>query len=633
MLLSMHDLMHDLARSVIGDELLLMDGEKEYYSGTDNYRYALLVNCEMQMALYNEVPAKLRALHLVDCGEIPPSLFSKSLRVLDLSKCSSRYLPASISKLRQLKYLSAAGMQHETIPKYITELSKLVYLNLSGSSKISKLPDSVNKLRSLLHVDLSGCCAILSLPESFCELRNLSHLNLANCSLLNTLPESVNKLTALQHLDLCGCSKLCSLPGSFGDLINLLHLDLTNCSDLSSLPKSFGRLGELQYLNLSSCLKLNLLVNIETLCCLTKLQYLNLSRCPSLIHLPESISNLKKLHTLDLSGCQWIERFPQSLCEITSLKYLLIQGCSPWLQKRVREAQFKNDMLTLPKFVVQRTAFGMCSNISRLQTVYPAELEIECLENVSHAEEVDAVNLKAKLALSKLTLAWTPAVERFVEDEALLQNFQPPEPLVFLRIQGYMGTSFSGWMMDLASCLPHLVHIEMVDLQMCEILPPFGQLKNLVQLVLKRIPILRKLGVEICGGIGAFKKLRELTLTNLPNLVEWVTKASANGGFLFPSLHKLEISECPKLTLKPCLPRATEWRIEKSDEVITSQYHAGSLSSLMLSKLHVRSCYLSPHEWTLLQFLPDLNILGFRIAIWKNCQTALVFCNRSNRCT
>jgi len=426
MLLRMHDLMHDLGRSVIGDELLLVDGEKEYSSSNGNYRYALVLNHEGQMAVCNDEPAKLRAIHFSECPEIQLSLLHKSLRILDLGKCPRGNLPASIGKLKQLRYLSAPDMLHKKVPKLVTSLSKLIHLNMSGSIKISTLPDSVEKLRNLLHVDLSGCCNLCSLPESLGDLMNLSHLNLSNCSLLNTLPKSVGKLRSLLHLDLCGCSGLCSLPESFGELVNLSYLDLKNCYDLSSLPKSFGRLCGLQYLNLSGCLKLNLKVDIETVCCLTKLQYLNLSHCPSLMHIPESVNNLKNLHTLDLSRCDWIERFPKRLCGMASLKFVLIQGCSPWLQQRVRESQFKNDMLTLPKFIVERTASGVSSNISLLQTVRPGELEIECLENVTSIEEAAAVNLADKSVLVKLVLAWTPAVGRVVEDEGLLRELHPP---------------------------------------------------------------------------------------------------------------------------------------------------------------------------------------------------------------
>ncbi|XP_025812421.1 putative disease resistance protein RGA4 isoform X1 [Panicum hallii] len=675
MLLRMHDLMHDLGRSVIGDELLLVDGEKEYSSSNGNYRYALVLNHEAQMAVCNDEPAKLRALHFSECPEIQLSLFGKSLRILDLGKCPRGNLPASIGKLKQLRYLSAPDMLHKKVPKHVTSLSKLIHLNMSGSIKISTLPDSIDKLRSLLHLDLSGCCKLHSLPESFggltnlahlnlancslletlpksvdklrsllhldlsgcCnlsslpeslgDLMNLSHLNLSNCSLLNTLPESVETLRNLLHLDLSGCTGLCSLSESFGELVNLSYLDLENCYDLSSLPKSFGRLCELQYLNLSGCLKLNLKVDIETVCCLTNLQYLNLSRCPSLMHIPESVNNLKNLHTLDLSRCDWIERFPKRLCGMTSVKFLLIKGCSPWLQQRVRESQFKNDMLTLPKFIVQRTASSICmsSNISLLQAVHPAELEIECLQNVTSIEEAAAVNLADKSVLAKLVLAWTPAVGRVVEDEDLLQELQPPGNLKFLKVQGYMGTSFSGWMIDMASCLPHLVCIEMVDLPRCEHLPPFGQLQNLEQLTLKRMPILRKLGTEFCGGSGAFKKLRKFTLIDLETLEEWVTKDSANGEFMFPNLHKLEICRCPGLRLKPCLPRATEWRIQASDEIIATKYDAGSSFSLTLAKLHVTDCHLLPEEWALFEYLPALEILEISNYQKKKLPESLVF--------
>jgi hypothetical protein len=61
--------------------------------------------------------------------------------------------------------------------------------------------------------------------------------------------------------------------------------------------------------------------------------------------------------------------------------------------------------------------------------------------------------------------------------------------------------------------------------------------------------------------------------------------------------------------LTPCLPRAFEWRIQASDEVIASQYDAGSSSSLTLSKLHVASCQLQHNQWALLGFLPALEVL------------------------
>jgi hypothetical protein len=96
-----------------------VDGEKGYDSRNGNHRYALVVNCGNQMDFYNYVPTKIRSLHVFDCGEIQFSLFSKSLRVLELSKFSSGNFLASMGKLKQLRYLGARGMQHESVPEHI----------------------------------------------------------------------------------------------------------------------------------------------------------------------------------------------------------------------------------------------------------------------------------------------------------------------------------------------------------------------------------------------------------------------------------------------------------------------------------------------------------------------------------
>ncbi|KAF8652930.1 hypothetical protein HU200_062359 [Digitaria exilis] len=312
-----------------------------------------------------------------------------------------------------------------------------------------------------------------------------------------------------------------------------------------------------------------------------------------LCSLPEPFGEVINLQHLDLADCYNLSSLPNSFGSLCELQYLNLSG--------------------------------MSSNISRLQFVNPSELEIECLENVTRIEEVDVVNLANKSALAKLVLSWTPALEHFVEDGDLLRELQPPENLMFLKVQGYMANSFSGWVMGMASCLPHLVCIEMVDLPRCEHLPPFGQLQNLEELTIKRMPILRKLGTEFCGGSGAFKKLREFTLIDLDTLEEWVTKVSEYGEYMFPILQKLEICRCPRLRLKPCLPRTTEWRIQASDGVIATQYDAASLFSSTLSKLHVTSCNLLPDKWTLFEFLPTLEILEISNYQLRKLPDSLVF--------
>nr|XP_051228272.1 putative disease resistance protein RGA4 isoform X2 [Lolium perenne] len=107
-LFTMHDLVHDLARSVMVDEIL--DASKQKNKEGGSCRYALLTDC------------------------------TKYLRVLDLGECSIKKFPDSVEQLKQLRYLNAPRIQNRMFPKCITKLLKLNYLNLRGSSSISAIP-------------------------------------------------------------------------------------------------------------------------------------------------------------------------------------------------------------------------------------------------------------------------------------------------------------------------------------------------------------------------------------------------------------------------------------------------------------------------------------------------------------
>ncbi|GJN03566.1 hypothetical protein PR202_ga21022 [Eleusine coracana subsp. coracana] len=216
---TMHDLVHDLARSVISDELVVYDAatRKSIANEPKYCRYVLVTNYDSSETFLNILAKKVRAIHFQHSSELdfPRSTFSfaKCLRILDFNECTSVLLPASIGQLKQLRYLSAPKVQNERLPECITELSKLQYLNLNGSSQISALPGSIGKLGLLTYLCLSDCSAISKLPESFGELKKLLHLDLSS-------------------------SGITELPGNVGNLTNLNHLELSECFDLKALPES-----------------------------------------------------------------------------------------------------------------------------------------------------------------------------------------------------------------------------------------------------------------------------------------------------------------------------------------------------------------------------------------------------------
>jgi hypothetical protein len=147
----MHDLVHDLARLTVADELIVFDVAPPRNTRAHKYcRYSLHRNYDQTIKLAN-MPSKMRALRFSDSGElldIPSGAFSfaKFLRTLDFSECSGIFLPASIGQPKQLRCLIAPRMQNDSLPECITQLSKLLYLNINGSSQISSLPESIGKL-------------------------------------------------------------------------------------------------------------------------------------------------------------------------------------------------------------------------------------------------------------------------------------------------------------------------------------------------------------------------------------------------------------------------------------------------------------------------------------------------------
>ncbi|CAN6304428.1 unnamed protein product [Urochloa humidicola] len=631
--LIMHDLVHDLARSVAGDEAVFLDCTMQNNSLSDSCHHVVVVRYDKRLS--KSLPVKVRSLHFRDCGgtQLPSDAFSsiKSLHVLDITGCALRKLPDPIRQLAHLRYLDASVLPDKDLPMWITSLLKLHFLSIQGSSKISNLPDSIGKLKELTHLDLSCCGNLAYIPEIFSDLTNLSLLNLANCSSLSALPDSMRDLVNLVNLNLSGCgleelpqivgnlhklhlldlsrcSKLRVLPDSlgnleslhklnlsycsvlegipkpFGDLQELRFLDLSRCSSLVRLPDSFGNLKKLQHLNLEGFMRSTSLhpsdllcffnVLFRVLCKLSSLEYLNLSTCPVSV-LPESLGNLKMLRTLNISYCISLRKLPQSVLKLPNLESLVVRGCFPRIEEQIKESSLSNGLLSLPKIFVCAMPGGMSSNIVQLEGVNPAELEIKFLENVTSLEEAKKVNLASKSRLSKLFLSWTGSVnDHLVDDEFLLRELLAPTTLEQFILQGYMGIRFPSWIVS-ATYLANLSRIELLNMPRCTQLPSLGQLPNLQELCLRALPNIKKLDEDFCGGSPAFVKLTTFILQDMNNLEVWNTTVTISyedtrKNFMFPNLHKLLIHGCNKLRVKPCPPATVEWVIEVNDIMVSS---------------------------------------------------------------
>lgn len=579
--LTMHDLVHDLARLVLADELILGVSKSGNTDGS-SCRYALFDDCSKKLESYTDSPAKIKALRFLDCGKIGlhGDAFSsaKYIRVLDLSDCFIQKLPDSVGQLKQLRYLNAPKIQHRRIPNSITKLLKLMYLSLRGSSALLEMPDSIGDLEGLMYLDLSCCSDLEKLPESFARLKKLVHLDLSNCtnvtgvseslpSLTNLefldisycwnvreLPDHLGSLLKLQYLNMSGCDEIEELPGSFGNLKKLVHLDISDCCQIKVTPDVLGGLTKLQHLNLSHCgcigrtkvaeamsnltelRYLNLSGFMDTMChdestmstslkyisTLSNLEHLDLSCNNGLLHLPECIGSLGKLHILNLSDCSSLCSVPESIFQMHSLKMAYAKDCSPFLSYIVG-CGLNKSLTILPEFRVPAVELTG-SNLALFQAVNVSNLKICGLETVKSVEEVQSIKLFRKQSIKHLTLEWTSRVQwRGVEDNQVLGGLEPPRTIESLSIDGYHSKLFPDWLLSFCgyNFFPNLSSVSLDHMHNCIRLPPLGQLPNLKMLALKHLRSVVKIDEDLYGGAVAFSRLESFTLVSMQSLQEW----------------------------------------------------------------------------------------------------------------
>ncbi|GAY69010.1 hypothetical protein CUMW_268650 [Citrus unshiu] len=133
-------------------------------------------------------------------------------------------------------------------PTLMPRLNKLVTLNLRGSKSLKSLPSGIFNLEFLTKLDLSGCSKLKRLPEI--SPGNISWLFLRRIA-IEELPSSIERLLRLSWLDLSDCKRLKSLPSSLYRLKSLGALDIHGCSNLQRLPECLGQLSSPITLNLA----------------------------------------------------------------------------------------------------------------------------------------------------------------------------------------------------------------------------------------------------------------------------------------------------------------------------------------------------------------------------------------------
>ncbi|KAH9782293.1 ADP-ribosyl cyclase/cyclic ADP-ribose hydrolase [Citrus sinensis] len=182
----------------------------------------------------------------------PSNLNAEKLMLLEVPDSDIEQLWDCVKHYSKLNQIIHAAC-HKRIakipnPTLMPRLNKLVTLNLRGSKSLKSLPSGIFNLEFLTKLDLSGCSKLKRLPEI--SSGNISWLFFRGTA-IEELPSSIERLLRLGYLDLSDCKRLKSLPSSLYRLKSLGVINLCGCSNLQRLPECLGQLSYPIILNLS----------------------------------------------------------------------------------------------------------------------------------------------------------------------------------------------------------------------------------------------------------------------------------------------------------------------------------------------------------------------------------------------
>ncbi|KAK2420836.1 hypothetical protein QL285_031528 [Trifolium repens] len=381
----MHDLFHDLARSIMGEECVA--------SGA-----ASLTNLSSRVHHISSLPSNtpLRALRTSPLQHSALKGLTH-LRYLEVFESPIKSLPRSICKLQNLQILKLDICPNlSSLPNQLTQLQDLRHLVIKHCTKLVSMPSNISKLTCLktlstfivgskmgfglaeLHdLQLGGKLHIKGLENVSSEW-DAKEANLIGKKELNRLYLSwdieaksqgidTNVERVLEVLEPPTGLKGFGMKGYLGIhlphwmrntsiLEGLVDVILYNCKNCQRLPplEGMGDLPCLERLEIRDCPKLVLPSNMNKLTSLRQMTiqcYDGNSRIlegieviPSLQNLtllrfndlPESLGDMTSLQRVDIVGCLNLRSLPNSFQNLKNLHTLIIFIC-PMLDKRCKK--------------------------------------------------------------------------------------------------------------------------------------------------------------------------------------------------------------------------------------------------------------------------------------------------------
>ncbi|KAK2989192.1 hypothetical protein RJ640_007093, partial [Escallonia rubra] len=162
----MHDLMHDLALSIIGSESLILTKDSPMVPN-QKVQHVYFSNEDL---LRNDFPSSLLQLRKLQTVMVESTI---------TQGCSQSFVDTCVSRFKCLRILGVRKPILEPLPRSSGGLKHLKYLDIIGNRNLKSLPRSLCKLQGLQTLQLKGCWKLEELPRDFGDLISLRCLGLA----------------------------------------------------------------------------------------------------------------------------------------------------------------------------------------------------------------------------------------------------------------------------------------------------------------------------------------------------------------------------------------------------------------------------------------------------------------------
>ncbi|GAU20846.1 hypothetical protein TSUD_120380 [Trifolium subterraneum] len=230
----------------------------------------------------------------------------------------------------------------------------------------------------------------------------------------------------------------------------------------------------------------------------------------------------------------WIHSLPDSISELYNLETLILEGT--YIKKMPKKIGRLNHLQTLSHFVVGEDSGSDIKELNNLNDLQ-GKLCISGLEHVIDPADAAKANMKYKKHLEELNVDFGFHLNNNGRELDVLEGLEPNSNLKKLTIENYIGNRFPNWLMD--CYLPNLVSLKLKNCGLCSQLP-------------QHFPSLQKLEISECNKLEeclcleGFPLLKHLCIRECPELKRVPSQH-------LPSLQKLEIYKCNKLEECLCL--------------------------------------------------------------------------------